>query len=119
MIAAYLLLGSFGSLFFFWLLWIVIMGLSRARDEGRLSPLMIKIGTATAYMGLVWDVLCNIFICSFLFIEFPREATLSQRLRRLVMLTGWRSDLALWIAVNLVNPFSVDKNDPHIYVSRP
>lgn len=114
MIALYIALGSFGSLFNFWLLWIVIMGLSRAKDEGRLSPTMIWIGTATSYYGLVWDVLCNIFICSFLFLEFPREATLSQRLRRLVMTTGWRSSLATWIAVDLVNPFSVDPKSPHI-----
>ena len=100
----------------FWLLWIVISGLARARDEGRLSPLMVKIGIALAYFGLVWDVLCNIFLCSFLFWEFPREATLSQRLRRLVLTTGWRQKLALWIAVDLVNPFSPDRNDPHIHL---
>ena len=116
MIALWLVLGSFGSLFCFWLLWIVIMGLSRAKDEGRLSPAMVKIGTATSYFGLVWDVLCNIFLCSWIFIEFPREATLSQRLRRLVMTTGWRQRLALWVSVELVNPFSVDRNDPHIHL---
>ena len=116
MIALYVLCGSFGSLFFFWLLWIVIMGLSRARDEGRLSPTMVRIGIATAYMGLAWDVLCNIFLCTFLFLELPHEATLSQRLRRLVMATGWRSKLALWVAVELVNPFSVDRYNPHIHL---
>lgn len=116
MIALYLALGSFGSLFSFWLLWIIISGLSRAAKEDRLSPLIIHIGVAVAAFGLAWDVLCNILICTFLFLDFPREPTLSQRLRRLVVSTGWRKSLAIWFAVSLVNPFSIDRNDPHIHI---
>ena len=114
--ALVILLGSFGSLFLLWLLWIVVSGLSRAQAEGRLSPHVIKVGTAVAYCALVWDVLCNVLICTWLFLDMPREATLSQRLRRLVLTTGWRQRLALWFAVDLINPFSADPSDPHIHI---
>lgn len=106
-------------LFIFWLLWIVVMGLSRAKDEGRLTQPVIFFGTAVAYGALVFDVLCNIFICTILFLEvtnYIKEPTLSARVRRLVFASGWRQKLALWIAVDLINPFSVDQTNPHIKV---
>lgn len=118
MIAAYIALGSFGSLFLLFLLWIIITGLGRARDEGRLSPLITRIGIVISYIGIVWDVLCNLLICTFIFLDIPHEPTLSQRLRRLVLTTGWRSRLAILFAVNLINPFSVDRNDPHIHIPK-
>lgn len=118
MIALYLALGSFGSLFLLWLLWIVVAGLSRASQERRLSPLITHVGVAVAAFGLAYDALCNVLICSFIFFDLPREATLSQRLRRLVTSTGWRSRLAIWFAVNLINPFSADRNDPHIHIQK-
>ena len=116
MIALAILLGSFGSLFLLWLLWIVISGLSRAHADGRLSPHVIAVGTGIAYIALAWDVLCNVMICTFVFLDVPREATLSQRLRRLLLTTGWRQCLALWFAVDLINPFSADPSDPHIHI---
>ena len=118
MIALYILLGSFGSLFILWLLWIVVMGLSRARDEGRLAPSTIRVGKFVGYAALVWDVFCNMLPCTLFFLQLPHEPTLSQRLRRLVMTAGWRSKLATWVAVELVNPFSVDRNSPHIQLPK-
>ena len=115
-IAIAILLGTFGCLFLLFLLWIVISGLSRAHAEGRLSPHVIAVGTGIAYIGLAWDVLCNVLICTVIFLDIPREATLSQRLRRLLLTTGWRQRLALWFAVDLINPFSVDPSDPHIHI---
>jgi hypothetical protein len=111
---AFFLPGALLALLLFWIMWAAISAMSRARDEGRLSTAIIRIGEAFAAFGLVYDCLCNIAICTFLFAEFPREPTLSQRLRRLVMGSGWRSRLAIWVAMNLVNPFSIDPKDPHI-----
>ena len=116
MIAAYVLLGSFGSLCLFWLLWIVISGFHRAQAEGRLTPFAITVGTGISYFGLVWDVLCNLLLCTFLFLDIPREPTLSQRLRRLVLTTGWRREFAEWVSEALINPFSTDPADPHIHL---
>jgi hypothetical protein len=63
-IAIAILLGSFGSLFLLWLLWIVISGLSRAHAEGRLYEHVVTVGIGIAYFGLIWDLVCNVLICS-------------------------------------------------------
>lgn len=108
-----LIAAGIGALAICEILYIVVMGLERARDEGKLSPACVKAGMAFMYASLLWDVLCNLFVVSFVFLELPREATVSQRLRRLVQQTpGWRRSLATWFAVNLLNPFS--NGGPHI-----
>lgn len=116
MSALYVPLIFLAAMLKFWLLWIVVAGLMRAEAEKRVSPHVRQFGLLVVAYGLVWDVLCNIFICTVLFLDLPREPTFSQRLRRLVTGRGWRQRLALWFAVNLINPFSADRNDPHITI---
>lgn len=94
-------------------MYVIVMALDRAHDEGKLAPASVVIGYAFMYFCLVWDVLCNVFIASLIFLELPREATISQRLRRLVKLpAGWRKTLAIWFATHLLNPFS--NGGPHV-----
>lgn len=118
MIALIVIAGALLALFAFWIMWAAVSAMARARDEGRLSKPVVRAGEAFAAVGIVYDCACNIVICTFLFLEIPREPTLSQRLRRLVMGQGWRSRFATWVAVNLVNPFSPDPNSPHIHLPR-
>ncbi len=130
-LAPAILLGSFGSLFLFWMLWIIVMGFARAQAQGRLSLTATVVGTVIEYAGLVWDVTCNVVICTALFLEVPFEPTLSQRLRRLVNTPPasanrfmqayrcYKQALATWIAINLVNPFSPDPASPHIPLPSP
>jgi hypothetical protein len=96
-------------------MYIAVMGLQRAHDEQKLKPWAIKAGTVFMYFGLLWDVLCNVLIATVVFLEFPREATISQRLRRLVQSPqGWRKSLAIWFAESLLNPFS--NGGPHVHI---
>ena len=113
--ALYAVGGGFLSLLVLELAYIIVMGLDGANKQGKLPPWFVKVGKVFAAVGLVWDVLCNVFITTFIFMELPREATISQRLRRLVQQpTGWRKPLAVWFSVNLLNPFSYGK--PHIKI---
>jgi hypothetical protein len=103
------------SLAVLWVLYLAVMALQRTRDAGQLAPFAFRAGQMLLYFGLVWDVLCNLVIVSIMFCEVPREATVSERLRRLVRgPDGWRRRLATWYAVVLLNPFS--PNGPHIPV---
>jgi hypothetical protein len=76
---------------------------------------MVKFGEGIAAFGLVWDVLCNILAATVVFLEPPREITVSARLRRLVMgdPTALRTRLAIWFARVLMNPFC-KPDSPHI-----
>lgn len=104
---------SFAALVILELMYIVVMGLQRAQEAGTLAPWAVTVGTGFMYAGLLWDVICNLFVATAIFLEFPREFTVSARLRRLVKNPdGWRKRLAKWFSVNLLNPFS--NNGPHI-----
>lgn len=105
------------ALFILWAMFVVVMTMAQLRGAGRLSQLMIDVGLSMVAVGLVWDVLCNIFIASVVFLELPLEATVSARLHRLVATDGWRAKLAIWFAEVTMNPFCpVDK--PHIPVPK-
>lgn len=96
-------------------LYIIVMGFDGANKQGKLAPWFVTFGKVFAAVSLVWDVICNVLWTSIIFLELPREATISQRLRRLVKGSpGWRKDLALWFSINLLNPFSYGK--PHIKI---
>ena len=83
MSAVYIALICLAAMVKFWLLWIVVAGLTRANNEGRISSPVLHFGRAIVAYGLVWDVLCNVALCTVLFLDIPREPTFSQRLRRL------------------------------------
>lgn len=104
---------AFLALVVLWLLYLAVMALQRARDAGALSHFATTAGMALMYFGLAWDVLCNLLVVTVIFVEVPRELTVSARLRRLVKgKEGWRKQLAIWYAVTLLNPFS--PGGPHI-----
>lgn len=98
-----------------WVMYLAVMALQRARDAGLLPPFALRAGKALLAVGLVWDILCNIVPATIIFLELPREATVSARLRRLVLVPdGWRKRLAAWCAITLLNPFS--PGGPHINI---
>jgi hypothetical protein len=102
-------------LFALWVMFVVVMTMDQLRDAGRLVPGMIRFGESFASVGLVLDVYCNLIPSSVVFFEPPTEATVSARLRRLVVgePSLRRTRLARWFAVTLMNPFC-PPDRPHI-----
>lgn len=98
-----------------WVLYLAVMGLSRVKQEGALSRPALIMGYPVFALGYLWDFLTNVFVVSFIFLDVPRQFTVSQRLQQYVDgADGWRKTLAIWFAVNLLNPFS--PGGPHIKV---
>lgn len=65
-------------------------------------------------LAYTYDIFCNLTVVSLLFLEVPKEFTVSSRLQRHVDgKDGFRRNMALWFARKLLNPFS---NPPHIRV---
>lgn len=69
-----------------WLLWILYAGVMRLKmlkDAGLLTPAQKAFGYPWLAIGLVLDAFVNLVFASFLFMEVPREWTVSGRLWRL------------------------------------
>ena len=98
-----------------WLLWVfylAVMNLSRARDAGTLTKPAYIVGYPVLALGLLLDLLVNILVISILMLEFPKESTVTSRLRRLKHAGGWRAKWSNWLAVNILDPF--DPSGVHI-----
>jgi hypothetical protein len=91
-----------------WVFYTSVMCLRRARNEGRLTPVIRPIAYMTLFIGLVLDVFLNA-IMSLPLLELPRwfagEILLTSRLKRLVTGNGWRAKQAKFWCNNFLEPF--------------
>ena len=94
-----------------WVHFVAVMHLKHMRDEGKLTTAQKVIGYPVLAVGLVLDIALQIII-SAMFLELPRELTVSGRLWRLSNgPEGWRKRLATHIRVALLD--SADPSGVH------
>ncbi len=68
-----------------------VMNIKRVRDMGKLTKLGMAFGYPTLVIGLVLDLLVNVFVMTIIMVELPREFTVTSRLKRHnANSTGWR-----------------------------
>lgn len=68
-----------------------VMNIKRVRDLGKLTLLGKIFGYPTLIIGLILDLIVNVFVMTFLLLELPRELTVTSRLKRHhEESTGWR-----------------------------
>lgn len=68
-----------------------VMNIKRVRDLGKLTLLGKIFGYPTLIIGLILDLIINVFVMTFLLLELPRELTVTSRLKRHhEESTGWR-----------------------------
>ena len=91
-----------------WIFYIAVMGLKRVRDSGGLSPWALRFGYPVLFIGYVLDVLVNWFVVTILLLEFPKETTVTARLKRHNReSTGWRLPIVKFFEP-LLDPFDPD-----------
>lgn len=92
-----------------WLLWVfflAVMHLAEAHKAGRLTKWSTRIGYSVLFVGYVLDFLVQVTFATVLFLELPRETTVSARIERLVNTgKGWRRAVALWVRTVLLATF--------------
>lgn len=89
-----------------WVLYLIVMGLYRAKLAGRLSKPAAVLGAPFLVIGYLVDILANITVAPFLFLELPRETLVTTRLtRHLRSGPGWRYRFAKAICNSLLDPF--------------
>lgn len=105
MIALYGLL----SVYALWIFYIAVMHLKRCRDAGTLSRPALYLGYPVLLVGYLLDVFVQMVPATVLFLDLPREFTLTDRLRRYIAgPEGWRETVAVWMCSHLLNTFDPD-----------
>lgn len=99
----------------FWSLWVLflaVMNLGQAKAEGKLHGFALYAGYTVLAVGLLVDLIVQVLVASLLWLELPREWTVSERVARLCKSgSGWRQKLALWFRDVLLAPF--DRSGGH------
>lgn len=91
-----------------WGLYVLVMGLKRARDEGTLSPFTRALGIPILVAGYALDFAVNVAVLTPAFLELPRETTVTARLKRHKNADDWRGRISRWVAAHLLDPFDPD-----------
>ena len=131
-------LVPFAAMYLLWVLYLAAMALIFAYKSGNMKKPAKVMGSPLLLIAYLWDILFNIVIGTLMFMKLPefdkREwpSTLIDRVRvvgawigdltlsaRLSLYyepgsTHWRSRLAWWFAVNLINDYDLTKPKGHI-----
>jgi len=94
-----------------WVHYVAVMRLMQVRDAGNLTTAMKAIGYPALFVGLLLDLIVNTFVATLIFIELPREWTVSARLTRHSEGGGWRQRVAVAIRTALLD--NIDPNGVH------
>lgn len=106
----YLLAAIFIAFYLLWILYLAVMNLKRVRDTVGLPKPVFILGLPLLKTGLVLDFLLNVFVMSVILLEFPREMTVSRRLKRHNKAGGWRAKIVRKIFEPLLDPFDPSGN---------
>jgi hypothetical protein len=82
---------ALGVTYALYVFYAAVMNIKRVRDMGKLTRLGYAFGYPTLLLGYTLDVLCNVFVMTIVFLELPRETTVTARMKRHNRSsTGWR-----------------------------
>lgn len=96
-----------------WVFYLAVMNLARAKRAGTLSKPALWLGTPVLLAGYVLDFLTNVLVCTVVFLDLPRETTVTARLKRYAAgPDGWRLSVTLWLADDLLDDF--DPSGKHV-----
>lgn len=96
------------TLWVFWYLYLIVMGLYRAKLNGTLTWTAKILGAPALVIGFVLDVLVQYTIASLIWREWPRrgEHLVTDRMQRyLAHGSGSRYVKAKWLCDHLLDPF--------------
>lgn len=92
------------SIWMLWVFYVCVMRLKMMRDADKLTTGQKIFGYPTLLVGLFLDLAVNVVVCTIIFLEFPREWTVSARLwKHSNDKDGWRMKLALMLRTQLLD----------------
>jgi hypothetical protein len=98
--------NTFLSLYVFYIFYLAIMSLYRAKLDKTITRTSLVIGYPILAVGAFIDLAMNVTLFSLIFWEIPHEWLLTKRMQRYIKIgIGWRFKVANWICRNLLNTF--------------
>ena len=89
-------------------LWFSFLAVMALRMTWTRLPLTVKVIAAPGVVAMVLlDVLFNIAVASFIFLDPPRQWFFTQRISQYKTYPTWRTPIATWICANLLDPFQI------------
>ena len=103
---------GFLGLWVLWVLFLAVTNLNQANTEGTLPRVIRPLAYGTLYIGLVVDFVVQVTVATVLWLELPKELTVSSRVARHIKTgNGYRHKLAIWFRDSLLKPF--DRSGGH------
>jgi hypothetical protein len=107
------------SLWVLWVLYVAGMWIDKVSKEATLEWQAKLLILPTAFVLAAVEIVVNVFVCTFLFVDLPKEITVTKRLRRYfyqsppdyTRLGKWRMFLVRFLKP-MLDPF--DHKGPHI-----
>lgn len=97
---------AFAITWIFWAMYVFVMGLYRAKLNGRLGGINYYMGYPVFAVGMIVDIVFNFTLAVLIFLDLPRETLVTSRLKRYMAEgEGWRYEWAKYICDNLLDPF--------------
>jgi hypothetical protein len=91
LVILYTVLIAIGLTYGLYVFYAAVMNLQRVRDMGLLTPMAKVLAYPTLVIGLILDLIVNIFVFTVVLLELPQELTVTARLKRHHKeSTGWR-----------------------------
>lgn len=101
-----LLLPFMLPLYVLWFFYLGVMNLKRAYDAKTLTSTAYALGLPALGFGYFYDALMNITVMTVLFLELPREWTVTARVSRHQRAgNGYRYRISHWMCKHLLDPF--------------
>lgn len=92
-----------------WGLYVLMMAIYRLHLAKKLTTTGYVLAAPFALTGFVLDVLGNFTLCWLLFLDWPREWTITGRMQRYIRAgKGWRHDVSCWICKHALDPFDAN-----------
>ena len=99
------------SIYVLWILFLAVMSLKRAKDNGTLTVVAKYLGWPIFGLGYLMDFLLNIFPFSLIVADFPEEWTISVHIERLLKEgNSWQQAVCRFICHNLLDAFDPSGN---------
>jgi len=73
---------AFLTTYLLYVFYAAVMNIQRVKEMGKLNTMGKVLGYPTLVIGLILDLIVNVFVMSILFLELPKELTVTSRLKR-------------------------------------
>jgi hypothetical protein len=82
LVILYTVLTALGLTYGLYVFYAAVMNLQRVRDKGLLTPMAKVLAYPTLVIGLILDLIVNLFVFTVVLLELPQELTVTARLKR-------------------------------------